>query len=248
MGKLLARASRLLDRAAAISIVVASVAITFAILSDSWSRPASVPIESGRGGQDVAEPGATELTTIANATTKGHPAAKLVIVEFSDFQCPACGHYARDTFGGLLREFVETGKVLYVFRNFPLETIHPFAFKAAEAAECAREQGKYWEMHDRLFANQRALAQPDLVAHARALGLDETRFLACLAGGMTHKVRQDIAEGSRLGVRSTPTFLVGQTEADGSIKIRGRITGAQPLSGFQAALERFMATSPPTQQ
>ncbi|MCH7923672.1 MAG: thioredoxin domain-containing protein, partial [Nitrospinae bacterium] len=79
------------------------------------------------------------------------------------------------------KEYIETGKVKYVFRDFPIKQLHPNAFKAAEAANCSAEQGKYWEMHARLFANQRALGPEDLSGHAEALGLDLSKFQPCLA-------------------------------------------------------------------
>jgi len=100
--------------------------------------------------------------------SQGSDTAVLTLVEFSDYQCPFCGLYVRETSSQIRRDYVETGKLKYVFRNFPLEAIHGDAFKAAEAAHCAGEQGKYWEMHDRLFANQRALGGAQLPVNPSA--------------------------------------------------------------------------------
>src|SRR6185436_20936742 len=86
--------------------------------------------------------------TLAGAATKGRASAPLVMLEFSDFECPFCGRYSRETYPQVQREYVDTGKVRYVFRHTPIERIHPQAMKAAEAAECAGTQGKFWEMHD----------------------------------------------------------------------------------------------------
>ena len=121
-----------------------------------------------------------ELVT-DGAPFKGSPDAPLTIVEFSDFQCPFCRRHWQQTYGQLDRDYISTGKVRYVFRHFPLERIHPQALKASEATECAAAQGKFWEMHDRLFANQQALMPADLVKHAQALGLgrDTLRGLLC---------------------------------------------------------------------
>src|SRR5262249_7401275 len=94
---------------------------------------------------------------IAGAPARGSTTARVTLVEFSDYQCPFCGRYARDTYAQLDHDYVKTGKVLYVFRNLPLESLHPQSFKAHEAALCAGDQGKYWEMHDQLFASQSAL-------------------------------------------------------------------------------------------
>ena len=106
------------------------------------------------------------------APSRGKADARVTIVEFTDYQCPFCSRYVRETYPQLDKEYVQTGKVKYVLRDLPLEAIHPLAMKAAEAAHCAGEQGKYWEMHDRLFANQTELARTDLAKHAQALGLD----------------------------------------------------------------------------
>ncbi len=174
---------------------------------------------------------------------KGQSAAKLAVIEFSDFQCPFCGRYARDTYPALQKEFVETGKVKYAFRHLPLESIHPFAFKAAEAGECARAQGKFWEMHDLLFANQQALAQVNLVQYAQTIGLEAQKFQTCMDGRTAARIREDQAEAARLGARSTPTFLIAQIQADCKAKALRKITGAQSYASFKAALEGLLAAT-----
>lgn len=178
----------------------------------------------------------------------GHPAqgdkdAKVTLIEFSDYQCPFCGRYFRETLPKLQKEYVETGKVWYVFRNFPIESIHPQAFKAAEAAECAGEQGMYWEMHDRLFGNQSALAPADLPGHARALGLDGDKFAKCLEGSQTaESIRQDLADAQKAGVRGTPSFFLGLTAPNGeAVKAIRMIQGAQPYAAFKEAIDGLLA-------
>jgi protein-disulfide isomerase len=115
-----------------------------------------------------------------------------------------------------------------VWKDFPLTSIHPFAFKASEAAHCAGDQGKYWELHDRMFANQRALEVDALKKSAADLGLDAEKFAACLdSGKYADRVRAGVEEGTNLGVGSTP-----------SIFINGRLlSGAQPFEAFQAIIE-----------
>jgi protein-disulfide isomerase len=162
---------------------------------------------------------------VTGAPFKGAADAKLTIVEFSDFQCPSCARHWAQTYPQLDKEYISTGTVKYVFRHFPLEPIHPHAFKAAEAAECAAAQNRFWEMHHRLFANQQALFPNDLVKHAQAVGLDEPQFTACLGGQMAARVQQDMAMGTQAGVNSTPTFCVGQTLPDGKVKVDGRMSG-----------------------
>src|SRR3989454_2777070 len=135
-----------------------------------------------RGGPTTRD--VRDLTiSVGHSPSQGSDTAVLTLVEFSDYQCPFCGRYARETSPQIRRDYIVTGKLKYVFRNFPIESIHPNAFKAAEAAHCAGERGKYWEMHDRLFANQGALASAQLLLHAQALGLDPQPFSQCLDGG-----------------------------------------------------------------
>jgi protein-disulfide isomerase len=141
---------------------------------------------------------------------------------------------------------VQAGKLRYVVREFPIESIHPRAFKASEAALCAGEQNRYWEMHDRIFANPRALAPADLAAHASALGVDRARFDECLASGrQAEKVRRDLADGQQAGVQGTPTFFLG-TVAPGSptLKVVRVLRGAQPFASFKAAIDAALSAQP----
>jgi protein-disulfide isomerase len=128
--------------------------------------------------------------------------------------------------------------------DLPLESIHKFAFKAAEAARCAGEQGKFWEMHDRLFANQTSLepAKP----HAEAVGLDVAKFEGCLSSGKyAEPIRKDMAEGAKAGVNGTPAFFLAYTDPTSSkVKTVARLTGAQPFSAFKAQIDQLLAESP----
>jgi protein-disulfide isomerase len=130
-----------------------------------------------------------------------------------------------------------------VLRDLPLEAIHPFAMKAAEATHCAGEQGKYWEMHDRLFANQRELARPDLSKHAQALGLNVGAFDQCMdTGKSAARIRKDVAQAEKLQANGTPTFFIGLTESNSS-QIKGtRIVGAQPYQAFKQAIDRLLSS------
>lgn len=137
---------------------------------------------------------------------KGPIDSKVVFVEFSDFQCPACGA-AFPTIKRLSDEYSD--RVKFVYKDFPLSTIHPFAQKAAEAAQCALEQLKFWEYHDTLFANQEKLTVTDLKQYAVTLGLDSAQFNECLdSAKYSSRVSEDFAAGQKVGVNGTPTFFI----------------------------------------
>ena len=137
---------------------------------------------------------------------KGGVNAPVTIVQFSDFQCPACAA-AAPTVKRIAEAYGD--KVKIVYRDFPLINTHPFAQKAAEAAECADEQGKFWEMHDVLFQNQQSLGVPALKQYAVELDLNQEQFNSCLdSSKYAAEVASDESAGISLGVRGTPTFFI----------------------------------------
>ncbi|MCR4368989.1 MAG: DsbA family protein, partial [archaeon] len=151
-------------------------------------------------------PGFDESELEAGGHIKGNEGASVTIVEFSDFQCPACGS-AYEAFKPVWPEY--ESRVKFVYRHFPLSSIHPYAFKAAEASECAAEQGKFWEMHDTLFENQQNLKTEDLKSYAGKIGLEAGSFNSCLdSGKYTSKVAGDYSYATSIGLRGTPTFFV----------------------------------------
>lgn len=175
--------------------------------------------------------GDTLEVSVDDDAIKGDVNAPVTIVEFSDFECPFCGRYVQDTYPSIVEEYIDTGKVRYVFRDFPLN-FHANAQKASEAAECAGEQGMYWEMHDVLFENQNALGIASLKTYADELGLDTDDFDECLdSGAMADEVLQDMADGQAYGVSGTPAFFI-----NGKL-----ISGAQPFSAFEVEIEAALA-------
>ena len=158
----------------------------------------------------------------------GDKGAKVTLVEFADYQCPYCGYAFQQIYPSVVAEYVKTGKVKYVFRDFPLEQIHSNAFQASEAARCADDQGKYWEMHDKLFQNQKSLDAKGLADAAHAVGLDATKFQQCLdTGKYQAKIRSSVEAGRKIGVRGTPSFLLGLSGPDGTtLNATRRINGA----------------------
>ncbi|HEX5829554.1 MAG TPA: thioredoxin domain-containing protein [Gemmatimonadaceae bacterium] len=156
--------------------------------------------------------------------------APVTLVEYGDFECPYCG-MAYPIVKSVQRKLGP--RLRFVYRNFPLRESHPHAQHAAEAAEAAGAQGKYWAMHDALFEHQAALEDDDLVAYARALGLDAERVARELAEGThTARVRADFRSGVRSGVNGTPTFFVNGERYDGTWSDEGRF-----LRDLRAAAE-----------
>ncbi len=145
----------------------------------------------------------------------------------------------------IAKEYIDTGKLKYVIFDFPLESIHSHAFKAAEAANCAAEQGKFWEMNARLFANQKALAPEQLKTYAEALGLDMSKFDDCLGSGKhADEIRKDMAAGSKAGMRGTPSFGIGFTDSKDpdKVKVVQTIRGAQPFMLMLTENRSFLDT------
>lgn len=158
----------------------------------------------------------------------GKDNAKVKIVEFSDFQCPFCARFYKDTLGQIEKEYVQTGKVAYYYRHFPLYSIHPNAENAALGAECAKEQGKFRIYHDKIFENQSAITADDLKKYAVDLKLDTGKFNNCFdQKKYKTNIDRDAKLGGELSVTGTPAFFInGQ-----------RISGAQPFSSFKSIID-----------
>ena len=192
------------------------------------------PIQGG------AAPTGPVRASVADAPTLGRADAPVTLVEFSDYQCPFCQRFFATTLPALKKDYIDTGKLRFVYRDFPLE-MHPHAREAAVAAHCAGEQGKYWEMHDALFQYQAALAPAQLAERARALDLDSSRFDQCLTSGRhTASIERGLADGAAAGVQGTPGFVVGKTQPGDTIQ-GTPIRGAQPLETFRRIIEQLLA-------
>jgi protein-disulfide isomerase len=180
---------------------------------------------------------------------QGHPIqgareAKLTLVEFSDYQCPYCARHTRETYPLIEKDFIATGKVRYAMIDFPLRG-HPFSFKAAEAATCAANKGKFWEMHDLLFENQNALNPETLPTYAEQLGIDRGEFEACLKEGRSDAVNADLQQATRAGVSATPTFMIGWLVEGDRLKPAEVIRGAQSYENFERVIQKLLQQGPP---
>jgi len=177
---------------------------------------------------------------------KGNPDATVTIVEFSDFQCPFCKRFHETTLPLILENYVDTGKVKLVYRDYPIESLHPNgAILTALASECADEQGMFWQYHDKLFQTQKnweRLAAEDVAneikKYAVELGLDSNQFNDCFdSGKYMDEVKNDLQDGASYGITGTPGFFIGNEES-GYLKV----SGAQPYSSFQRVLDQMLAS------
>jgi protein-disulfide isomerase len=191
----------------------------------------------------TTDPAMGTSLSVAGLATKGSKTAKIALVEFTDYQCPFCGRHVRDTYPQLQKEYIQTGKVQYFLKDFPLNS-HVFAKKASEAAYCAEDQGKYWEMHDKLFENQQALQLTNLITYAQQVGLDVPKFQACMDSGKhAARVQKNYSEGQAAGVRSVPSFYIGRIEPNGTVRVLQVIQGAKPYASFKEALDTVLAAA-----
>lgn len=202
--------------------------------------PAAPSAPSGPVAPSVPAGPTAPAATVDDDPSVGSDDATITLIEFTDYQCPFCSRHFTQTYGQIKRDYVDTGKVKYVLRDFPL-SFHPFAQKAAEASECADEQGKFWEMHDMLFAkqgewSQSADAVPTFKQFAATLGLNKQKFDSCLdSGDMKAEVLKDLADGSAAGIDGTPGFWIlgpgGKTK---------QISGAYPYETFKAEFDGML--------
>jgi protein-disulfide isomerase len=224
--------------------VVSTVAVTAAAIA--VVALAVVRLRSGQNGEapaarrrpELAVP--TALQPLRNGSIEGKPSARAVLVEYTDFQCPFCQRFAKETLPTLRRDYVDTGKALVVVKQMPLP-MHAFAERAAHAANCAGQQEKFSAMHDFLFAlpNPRNMNEDDLQAGAKAIRLNDSRFTGCLKGSPT-AISEQVAEAKGLGITGTPAFFVGTLESDMQVRVRKTLTGALPLGEFKTALDEVL--------
>jgi protein-disulfide isomerase len=190
-----------------------------------------------RNSNEVKAPMAPVGRTAEGFYYKGNPDAAVKVIAFEDFQCPGCAYFSRNLAPILERDYINTGRVQFIFHELPLTNIHPNAVAAAEAARCAGDQGKFWEMHDQLFNNQSLWAQLSsplntFSGYAGIIGINRTTFEACMQAG-THReaILTAAKDAATLGVQATPSFSVnGQlvdsnrlfTAIDAALRAAGR--------------------------
>jgi protein-disulfide isomerase len=193
--------------------------------------------------QGNSQPPLVSSMSIRDETFRGDSSAHVAIVEYADFECPYCGEYERATFPQILNNYIATGKVKYFYRDLPLPG-HARAMPAARAARCAGEQGKYWEMHDSLFARQTALSAPALLDRAQTLGLDTAKFTECQSSEKyTADIQKNISDAQTMRIDGTPTFFLGVVEPSGDVTISKRFSGTAPFDVFKSELDALLASN-----
>ncbi len=230
------RVQRALETASMLAFIALALAMGYRLVwpDTGASVAAKRPSRQASDGREPSMPKAP--VSLSGAAIRGNPQATVALVEFSDFECPYCSRFAQDVLPEIERVYVKTGRVLFAYRHLPLEAIHRRAVRAAAAADCAGQQGRFWEMHDQLFRNPKALDDIALRAHADELKIDSNGFMQCLDGPALAKVRSDVAVAAALGVSGTPTFFVGSVTG-GGVLATNKLIGAQPLSAFVEALD-----------
>jgi protein-disulfide isomerase len=194
-------------------------------------------------GQNVFNPTDIELGEVAYL---GQENAVVTLVEVSDYHCPYCKRHADTVMKQLSESYIDTGKLRFVMREFPIPNLHPRAEAASTAALCAGEQGNYWGMHDALFADQKSRTDEAFQSMAAGLGLDQNRFDDCLVSDrFKAQIKADKTQGQKLGITGTPSFVVGLTDPENPDKVHLTrfIRGAQSFEAFSAAIDELLEES-----
>jgi len=221
-----------LETAASVAVIVGALALVFQTFfsGKQLTQPKTADIPVPR-----------QTLSLEGAGTIGDSAAKAVLLEFSDFECPFCGKFATEILPDLEKRYIQGGRLLLAFRHLPLK-IHKNAWSAALAASCAAEQQKFGAFHDLLFANSKGLNPESLSKYAAVARLQEAPYRKCLETTAQAQVKADTALASSLGITGTPSFLVGTLEPGGQIRVRRTMRGAGAIDDFVSAIEGVLST------
>ncbi|ABX13554.1 DsbA family protein [Nitrosopumilus maritimus] len=212
--------------------------------SDLNNAFAKLEEKIGTSTQPSIQPNTQPIkVSIDDDPMKGDPNAPITIIEFSDYECPFCGKFYTDTLPLIEENYINTGKVNFVYRDFPIQSIHPNAVHTAMAAECADDQEMFWPYHDMIFENKSTWEKQrgqslvsELVQYADVLGLDTEEFTTCLESNKhLDEVRNDLQDGQSYGISGTPGFFIGNDNS-GYIKV----SGAKPYQTFAEILEGML--------
>jgi protein-disulfide isomerase len=194
---------------------------------------------AGNGKQAPAEPTKAKLN-LNGAQMLGSKDAPITMVEFTDYQCPFCQRFHTQVFNELKKDYIDTGKVRFYSRDLPLDSLHPNATRAAQAARCAADQGQFWKLRDIMGAHPESLDLNSLIADATSLKMDANAFKTCVESGKYKEaVQSDVLEAMRIGADGTPSFVIGKSTPEG---VDGELlVGAMPYPVFQKRFKELGA-------
>ena len=219
----------LVDGVTTVAILVAAAAVVHSLYFKKPERRAELPIPK-------------EPIDVTGTQSVGKKTAPIGIILITDFQCPYCGVFARDTLPSLERSHIETGRAFLVFKHLPIKRIHPLAEEAAAIFECSGEE-RFREVHDAFFSNQEKLNEELLLALAVQTGAQRHQIVGCLESIGRRTIKENVDWARSLGVRSTPSFLIGLRQADGRVKVTRTAQGALSAGELSAMID---AASAPT--
>jgi len=215
-------------------------------LSGPTAKPGTLSASATPKPEVTATPAPAKLD-LSGAPLEGKADAKVTVVEFSDFQCPFCRRYYTTSYQQIKTQYIDTGKVNYAFMHFPLESIHPASKVSAQAAVCAQEQDKFWEMHSAMFDAEQKIdpsggtvdyGEPQILNWSKSIdGLNVTKLQSCIDSGQADdKIQSDLNQGISNGINGTPGFIILGPNGKRTV-----VSGAQPFSAFQTAIDSMLA-------
>jgi protein-disulfide isomerase len=231
-----ARVRTALDLVASVAMILAAVAMMWFVFRDppAGAAAAPPPRQTTVPGQPITLDGALKL---------GNPRARVAVIEFVDYQCTYCATFARDVMPAIEARYVKSGKIMFAIRHLPIDRIHPFARRAAAASVCAAQQGKFSEMHKLLFDPEPTLDDVGIVVRANKAGVNVDQLHACIATDGTRIVSADSEMAAALGLRGTPTLMVGQVGADRRVKVDKAMFGASSVEELSRVIDEALAST-----
>jgi protein-disulfide isomerase len=227
----------------AVLLSVLSIAVSAFVWIRSDRQMAVLRSSQRELTSEVASMRRTPVIDVTQAHALGADGALVTLVEFSDYECPFCIRHFQQTWPQLKSAYVDTGKVRYVFRDFPVDQLHPASIRGHQAAHCAAEQNKYWELHNRLFSAPGTHTTEALEQRATEAGLDLAAYRSCVESGRTiDAIRKSAGEAIDLGASGTPAFFIGiRDRATNQVRVLQAVTGAQPFEVFSRAIDAVLA-------
>jgi protein-disulfide isomerase len=225
---------------AILTVIMGIVTIAFLsyAINERYLRAAPIILEP---------PLPSEPISLIASQTRGASSARIAIVEYSDFLCPACLTLARHMWPVITEQYVDTGKVVASYRYFPAKSGDQQTWKTFEAAACAAREGQFWQMHDALFSRERDPRNDDLITAVRGLailgeglGMNRRSLEVCLSGSVKDEVFAQVGAALPLEIRATPTLFIGQIQGDGQVRLLKRIGGAIPAAELAPILDELL--------